>query len=57
MNIRFLATNQIKQGLKSKCTCCGLSTVFCGQLSAALTTYFGPTGKVADNHKNLCVFG
>ena len=51
MYVRFLTTNQIKQGLKSKCTCCGLSKVVCGGLSAALTTYFDPTGKVADNHK------
>ena len=50
MCVRFLTTNQIKQGLKSKCTCCGLSKVVCGGLSAALTTYFGPTGEVADNH-------
>ena len=48
--VRFLTTNQIKQGLKSKRTCCGLSKVVCGGLSPALTTYFGPTGKVEDNH-------
>ena len=50
MYVRFLTTNQIKQGLKSKCACCGLSKVICGGLSAALTTYFGPTGKEADTH-------
>ncbi len=29
MYVRFLTTNQIKQGLKSKCTCCELSNVVC----------------------------
>lgn len=55
MTISFLAANQIKQALKSKCTGCGPS--YRNVVNYPLAQFnFRPTGKVEDNHINQKTF-
>jgi len=50
MIVRFLATNQIKQGLKFNWICCGLSSMDYRRLSASKEIRNKLSGIIADNH-------